>query len=110
MEEYSKKDGFKGAGFDKLSKDIQRASFFSGFNIIKNGKYPATHHGLLDCQGFSCCQGLKYRVCHRNGKKSNNLPSIERKIKYHQNRLNNRGEEGGNIKAIIHKQTNIRRI
>ena len=94
MEVYPTVDGFKGLGFQKLTKDIQRSSFYSGLNITKNVKYPVRRHGLLDCQRFSCCKCLQYRSGYQKGKKSNILLSNERNITYHQNRLNTRRKFG----------------
>lgn len=40
----------------KLCKDISRAAIYSGFEVFKNGRYPAKYLKLSDCQRFSCCK------------------------------------------------------
>ena len=90
---YPTKDGFKGLGFQKLTKDIQRASLASGFELFKNGKYPAKTLGIK-CIKFSCCKSRKY-ICQA---KQHTLVTQVRKSTFHQDRQNSRGPDGKKMK------------
>ena len=83
--------GFNGSGFDLLTKALQRAAVFSGFELVRYGKYPAKNHNLFDCQKFACS---KYKKFQKN-RKSKTLPCApERKSSYHNDKLNSRGKDG----------------
>ena len=89
-EVYPSKDGFISQGFKKLTKDLQRAAFFSGFEIIKNGKYDSKQYDLYGCQKFVCSKCRLY-----NEKRSEHTKNTSfRKSTYHQDRLNTRGPLG----------------
>ena len=82
--------GFVGDVFKKLCKDISRAAIYSGFEVFKNGRYPAKYLKLSDCQRFSCCK-CKTFVSQRSDSKES---SAFRKTSYHQDKLNSRGSNG----------------
>ena len=86
---YSTENGFEGEGFGQLTKDIQRASLASGFEVFKNGKYPAKKLGLR-CIKFSCCKSRKYI----SQAKEHTLVTQVRKSTFHQDRKNSRGPSG----------------
>ena len=87
---YPPNDGLNGKVFAQLCKDICRSAIYSGFEVFKNGKYPAKYLKLLDCQRFSCCKCRTF-VSQRSGRAD---PSAFRKTSYHQDKLNTRGSNG----------------
>ena len=84
---YPPNDGFNGEVFSQLCKDICGAAIYSGFEVFKNGKYPAKYLKLFDCQRFSCCKCRTF-VSQRSGR---DTPSVFRKTSYNQDKLNTRG-------------------
>lgn len=88
---YTTVDGFKGAGFQQLVKDLQVASITTGgFPITKTGT-TRLKDDLNGCFRLSCFRCQTYR-----GNRYERYGMAFRKLSFHNNRKNNRHSSGRN--------------